>query len=115
MNYGASRPFVRSFILLVDPGDICPPQAPDLWADFEIKRPQDPRSSLQYLILTGNALEISLSGHCFRILSDPVNTFSFYCLLLLLFLEIWCSVSGSCFRGQHFAMLNCEVHWVHRV
>jgi hypothetical protein len=35
-NYGAFGPFVRSFILLVDPGDICPPQAPDLWADFEI-------------------------------------------------------------------------------
>jgi hypothetical protein len=25
MNYGALGPFVRSFILLVDPGDICPP------------------------------------------------------------------------------------------
>jgi hypothetical protein len=35
-NYGAFGPFVRSFILLVDPGDICPPQALDLWADFEI-------------------------------------------------------------------------------
>jgi hypothetical protein len=26
MNYGALGPFVRSFILLVDPRDICPPQ-----------------------------------------------------------------------------------------
>ena len=25
-NYGAFGPFVRSFILLVDPWDICPPQ-----------------------------------------------------------------------------------------
>jgi hypothetical protein len=25
-NYGAFGPFVRSFILLVDPGDICSPQ-----------------------------------------------------------------------------------------
>jgi hypothetical protein len=25
-NYGAFGPFVRSFILLLDPGDICPPQ-----------------------------------------------------------------------------------------
>jgi hypothetical protein len=32
-------PFVRSFILLVDPGDICPPQAPDLWVDFEVISP----------------------------------------------------------------------------
>jgi hypothetical protein len=39
-NYGALGPFVRSFILLVDPGDICPPQAPDLWADFEINGPK---------------------------------------------------------------------------
>jgi hypothetical protein len=39
-NYGALRPFVRSFILLVDPGDICPPQAPDLWADFGINGPK---------------------------------------------------------------------------
>jgi hypothetical protein len=39
-NYGAFGPFVRSFILLVDPGDICPPQAPDLWADFEINGPK---------------------------------------------------------------------------
>jgi hypothetical protein len=28
-NYGAFGPFVRSFILLVDPGDICPPQTPE--------------------------------------------------------------------------------------
>jgi hypothetical protein len=39
-NYGAFGPFVRSFILLVDPRDICPPQAPDLWADFEINVPK---------------------------------------------------------------------------
>jgi hypothetical protein len=39
-NYGALGPFVRSFILLVDPGDICPPQAPDLWVDFEINGPK---------------------------------------------------------------------------
>jgi hypothetical protein len=30
---------VRSFILLVDPGDICPPQAPYLWVNFEINDP----------------------------------------------------------------------------
>jgi hypothetical protein len=26
----------QSFFLLVDPRDICPPQAPNLWVDFEI-------------------------------------------------------------------------------
>jgi hypothetical protein len=31
---------VRSFTLPVDPGDICPPQAPDLWVDFEITGPK---------------------------------------------------------------------------
>jgi hypothetical protein len=36
----ALGPFVRSFILPVDPGDICPPQAPDLWVDFEIIGPK---------------------------------------------------------------------------
>jgi hypothetical protein len=30
------KPFVRPSSLLVDPGDICPPQAPNLWVDFEI-------------------------------------------------------------------------------
>jgi hypothetical protein len=59
-------------------------------------------------------LEIILPGHYFRILSDLVNTSSFYCLLLLLFLKIWCSISGLCFEGRHFALSNCEVHWVHR-
>jgi hypothetical protein len=38
----ALGPFVRSFILLVDPGDICPPQAPDLWVDFEVISPKIP-------------------------------------------------------------------------
>jgi hypothetical protein len=34
------RPFARSSSLLVDPGDICPPQAPNLWVDFEIIDPK---------------------------------------------------------------------------
>jgi hypothetical protein len=38
--YWALGPFVRSFILPVDPGDISPPQAPDLWVDFEIIGPK---------------------------------------------------------------------------
>jgi hypothetical protein len=86
-NYGAFGPFVRSFILLVDLGDICPPQAPDLWADFEINGPKilGPACVFDF---ARNALETSLPDHCFRILSDPVNTSSFYCLLLLLFLKI---------------------------
>jgi hypothetical protein len=38
--YWALGPFVRSFILPVDPGDTCPPQAPDLRVDFEIIGPK---------------------------------------------------------------------------
>jgi hypothetical protein len=36
MIYWALGPLVRSFTLPVDLGDICPPQAPDLLADFEV-------------------------------------------------------------------------------
>jgi hypothetical protein len=36
-NYGALGPFVRSFILLVDPGDICPPQRPPSEAEAGAK------------------------------------------------------------------------------
>jgi hypothetical protein len=39
-NHWDHGPFARSFILLMDPGDICPPQAPDLWVDFEITGPK---------------------------------------------------------------------------
>jgi hypothetical protein len=34
------RPHARPSCLLVDPGDICPPQAPNLWVDFEIIIPK---------------------------------------------------------------------------
>jgi hypothetical protein len=95
-------------------GGYLSPTSPRSLGWFWNKRSKDPRSCLRYLILPGNALKISLSGHCFRILSDPVNMSSFYCLLLLLFLKIWCSVSGLCFGGQHFALSSREVHWVHR-
>jgi hypothetical protein len=46
----------------VDPGDICPPQAPDLWVDFEINGPMilGPASSL--LILTRKRFGDELAG-----------------------------------------------------
>jgi hypothetical protein len=40
MIYWALGPFVRSFTSLVDPGDIHPPQAPDLWVDLEVINPK---------------------------------------------------------------------------
>jgi hypothetical protein len=42
MIYWALRPFVRSYTLLVDPGDIYPPQAPDLWVNLEVISPKIP-------------------------------------------------------------------------
>jgi hypothetical protein len=42
MTYWALGPFVRSFTLLVDPGDIYPPQAPDLWVNLEVISPKIP-------------------------------------------------------------------------
>ena len=38
--YWALGPFVRSFTPLVDPGDIYPPQAPDLWVNLEVISPK---------------------------------------------------------------------------
>jgi hypothetical protein len=40
--YWALGLFVRSFTLLVDPGDIYPPQAPDLWVNLEVISPKIP-------------------------------------------------------------------------
>jgi hypothetical protein len=40
--YWAFGPFVRSFTPLVDPGDIYPPQAPDLWVNLEVISPKIP-------------------------------------------------------------------------
>jgi hypothetical protein len=45
MIYWALGPLVRSFTLLVDPGDICPPQAPDLWVNLEVISPKIPGPS----------------------------------------------------------------------
>jgi hypothetical protein len=45
-NHWALGPFVRPFTSLVDPGDIYPPQAPDLWVDLEVinSKIQGPRN-----------------------------------------------------------------------
>ena len=40
--YWALGPFVGSFTLLVDPVDIYPPQAPDLWVNLEVISPKIP-------------------------------------------------------------------------
>ena len=60
--YWAFGPFVRSFTLLVDPGDICPPQAPDLWVDFEINGPMILGLASSLLILTRKRFGDKLAG-----------------------------------------------------
>jgi hypothetical protein len=97
------RAFCEVFYPSGGPGGYLSPTSYWSLGWFWNNRPKDPRSSLQSLILPRNALKISLPGRYFWTLSDPVKTI-FYCLLPLLLLEIWCSVSGSCFRGQHFAL-----------
>jgi hypothetical protein len=110
-NYWAHGPFVRSFILLVDPGDIRPPQAPDLWVDFEIIGPKIQGPACSFLILIRNNLKVSLSGHYSWTLSDPVKAIFYYLLPLLLF-KTRCSALSLCFGGQHFDFLGLEFHWV---
>ena len=53
-NHWAHGPLVRSLILPVDSGDIRPPQAPDLWVDFEITGP--------YLVRSCNLFDLRLIG-----------------------------------------------------
>jgi hypothetical protein len=68
--YWALGPFVRSFTLLVDPGDICPPQAPDLWVNLEVINPKIPgpacrRLEENYFLLSPPALISRKSKLCF--------------------------------------------------
>jgi hypothetical protein len=48
--YWALGPFVRSFTPLVDPGDIYPPQAPDLWVNLEVINPKIPGPKNDFLL-----------------------------------------------------------------
>jgi hypothetical protein len=84
------------------------PTSPRSLGRFWNERPKDPRSSLQFLILTRDALEISLPGHSFWVLNDPVETL-FHCLFLPLLLEIRCSVSDSCFGSQHLCTIGLQI------
>jgi hypothetical protein len=67
------RAFREVFYPSGEPGEYLSPTSPRSLGWFWNNRPKNPRSSLQSLILTRNALEISLSGHYFWILSDPVK------------------------------------------
>jgi hypothetical protein len=61
-NYGAFGPFVRSFILLVDPGDICPPQyarTESGW-DSQILEPNTHHMFLIYIKIVACCREMAL-------------------------------------------------------
>jgi hypothetical protein len=49
-TYWALGLSVRSFTPLVDPGDIYPPQAPDLWVNLEVINPQIPGPRNNFLL-----------------------------------------------------------------
>jgi hypothetical protein len=102
------------------PGGYLPPQAPNLWVDFEKNGPKILGPAYSFFILIRNALKISLSSHCFRTLSDPAKTI-FYCLLLLFFVglrfipqkSVFCL--GFMLWRSVFCSLEFKIHWVHRV
>ena len=90
--YWALGPFVRSFTLLVDPGDIYPPQAPDLWVNLEVISPKIPGPTCGCFEEERLPAVFSCSDHSFdRSL-----------------------VSCLCLRGRHFDLQDSELHWVHR-
>jgi hypothetical protein len=118
------RTFARPFGLLVDPRDIHPPQAPNLWVDFETIGPKILGPACSFLILIRNALKIGLSSRCFWTLSDSVKTI-FYCFLLPLFIGLeFRTLSfipqklvlclGFMLWRSTFCSLEFRTHWVHR-
>jgi hypothetical protein len=63
MIYWALGPFVRSFTLLVDPGDIYPPQAPDLWVNLEVINPKIPGPACRWFEERWPPVVSSCSNH----------------------------------------------------
>jgi hypothetical protein len=78
--YWALGPFVRSFTPLVDPGDIYPPQAPDLWVNLEVINPKIPGPTCGCFEEKWFPAVFSCSDHSFD----------------------WSLVSSLCLRGRHF-------------
>jgi hypothetical protein len=100
--------FVRPSCLLVDPGDICPPQAPNLCVDFEIISPKIPGPACDFENMSVKSLPLTLS--------DLVKTI-FCHLLLTLFnrLLLYSSEIGVLLMlwRSTFCSQGLRIHWVH--
>jgi hypothetical protein len=111
------KPFARSSSLLVDPGNICPPQAPNLWVDFEIIGPKILGPACSFWFLIRNALKMGLSSCCFWTLSNSVKTIFCYPLLsLFIGLRFILQKSVLCLGlmpwRSAFCSLGFRIHWV---
>jgi hypothetical protein len=82
------RPRARPFRLLVDQGDICPPQAPNLWVDFGIISPK-------------------ILGPVYGFVTWPDFCFADGCTLvhpLGVVPELWVDFGNNPFKGLHFML-----------
>jgi hypothetical protein len=81
-------PFARPSCLLVDPGDICPPQAPNLCVDFDIIGPKILGSAYDFEIMgrgmSAKSLPPTLSN-LVKMIFCHLLLASFHSLLLLIF------------------------------
>jgi hypothetical protein len=110
------KPFVRSSSLLVDPGDICPPQAPNLWVDFEIIGPKILGPAC-YFGFDKESLKNGLSSCCSWTLCNLVKMIFCYPLLsLFIGLRFILQKSMLCLGlmpwRSAFCSLGFRIHWV---
>jgi hypothetical protein len=110
------NPYARPSSLLVDPGDICPPQAPNLWVDFEIIGPKilGPACSFDFgnerfentpvesLLLNSEPFKNNLLLSSFGIFNGLhlILQKSVLCHWLMLWISAFCP-------------LGLMIHWVH--
>jgi hypothetical protein len=76
------KSFARPSSLLVDPGNICPPQAPNLWVDFEIIGPKILGPACSFDFRSWMLWKSHLSNCCFWTLINPVKQTSVILLQL---------------------------------
>jgi hypothetical protein len=122
------KPLARPSCLLMDPRDICPPQAPNLWVDFEIISPKILDPARMFIMWRGfhsaNGCTKSAPVVCsswtsngfLRIIHSKVFILCFgnqYFIVILCFGNQH-FVIILCFRNQRFVFLGLKIYWVHR-
>jgi hypothetical protein len=104
------RPFARPSSLPVDPGDICPPQAPNLWVDFELISPKILGPTCGFDFNFGDRrFEGAPVERCFWTLNDSLKnnlllSFFAHSMIFALWFKNRHSVTSLCFRDQHFVL-----------